>query len=204
MHILKQLQQGAKLDSEEYVKGTHGYEPVIVLDVKGQKVFKRIFHPRDYKGADFAVSKIRKDGSFGFSVVQVKRNHGNQQFTLIENKYTHEITQLVEFSKWSSGCYLLIDETTNPPTDCFVTSQELIAIIEFNTGRNFPFNSMPKIDIPNADVRKYYRGTRIFYEAFYTCWRGATLKPGAFVDAALEYVDKTDRALVELFVKGEL
>jgi hypothetical protein len=200
-HILKQLKQGATLGEEDYLKGKHGYEPVIVLKAKGKRILKRIFHPLDYKGADFAVSKTRKDGSFGFSVIQVKRNHGNQSYTLSENSSTKEITQLKVFSKWRSGYYLMVDETTNPPTDCFITCRELIGLIESSSGKRFPFDGLTRVNILNADVKKYCRGTRVFYEAFYSCWRGATLKTDKFVQRAFEYVDETNRALVELLAE---
>lgn len=200
-HILKQLKQGAKYSGEGYLKGNHGYEPVTVLEANQQTIVKRIFHPKDYKGADFAVSKIRNDGSFGVTVVQVKRNHGNSNFTLTESNNTKELTQLQNFSQWRSGYYLMIDETTNPPVSCFVTTGELISIISSIASQSPPFTNLKKVDIPNSQIHKYCRGSRVFYKAFYDCYRGATIDADAFAKIAFDYVNENNRALVELLLK---
>jgi hypothetical protein len=199
-HILNQLREGAKLLKEERLKGKTGYERVIVLEANGRLVAKRIFHPRDYKGVDFAISKIRDDGLMGISVIQVKRNHGKPNFTLTEDKNTKELNQLRTFSQWPSSYYLMVDESVNPPNDIFITTSEIISLISSLTGNSFPFTNLTKVDIPNSQIMKYARGSRIFYKSFYDCRRGAKTIQKEFVNKAISHVKTSDRALVELFV----
>lgn len=127
--ILKQIKEGAKLKEIRHLEGEHGYEPITFLEVRGLKIAKRIFHPRDIAGVDFVVSKLDPSGFIGTSVVQVKRNHGKPFFTLVENKHTRELTQLKKFRKWRSSYYLMVDETSKPPLDCFVLTSGLVSMI---------------------------------------------------------------------------
>jgi hypothetical protein len=202
-HILKQIREGAKLHPDHYIKGKHGYEPVTVLEASGKKIAKRIFHPKDVKGVDFLISKLARPGYIGLSVVQVKRNHGTGFFTLVENSKTKELTQLRNFSQWSSGYYLMIDETNKPPQDCFVLTSELISMIQTITGQNVLYGSLSRVDIPNHLVHKYSRGSHVFYKAFYDCRRGAQIKIDKYLENASEYVSQTMRSLVELLIQSE-
>ena len=201
-HVLKQIQQGAILKDVKNLEGKRGYEPIIILEAKGKKIAKRIFHPLDIKGADFAISKELKPGSLGITAVQVKRNHKQSSFTFREDDKTKELTQLRKFREWQSGYYLMIDETTNPPLDCFVRTSELVSIIESISGKNVLHNNnLKRVNVPNYIVHQYCRGSRVFYEAFYACRRGATIKIDNFLTAADSYVLETNRSLVELFVQ---
>lgn len=202
-HILKQIKEGAKFRDIDYLEGKRGYEPVIVLEAGRKKIVKRIFHPKDVTGADFLISKLDKPGYIGVSAVQVKRNHGRNFFTFIEGDKTRELTQLRNFSQWSSGYYLMIDETSKPPVDCFVLTSELVSMIQTVTGQNVLYRNLTRVDIPNQLVHKYSRGSRVFYKAFYDCRRGAWIETSAYLKDASDYVSKTMRSLVEIFVQSE-
>jgi len=200
--ILKQIKEGAEFRDIKHLEGEHGYEEIVVLQVGGL-VAKRIFHPRDVAGVDFAVSKLGATGLIGTSVVQVKRNHGKNVFTLIESGKTRELTQLRKLRRWPSSYYLMVDETSKPPLDCFVLTAELVSIIQTITGRKISDKNLHRVNIPNESVHKCCRGTHMFYKAFYECRRGSWNKMSVFQEKALEYVSETMRALVEVLVKSK-
>jgi len=201
--VLKQIKEGAGFKEIRHLKGEHGYEEIIVLEVRGSPVAKRIFHPRDINGVDFAVSKLGAAGQIGTSVVQVKRNHGKSAFTLVESNKTRELTQLRKFRKWPSSYYLMVDETGKSPLDCFILTSELVSMIQTITGCMILDKNLHRVSIPNEIVHKYCRGTHMFYKAFYDCRRGSWTKMSIFEEKAFEYVSETARALVEILVKDK-
>jgi len=201
--ILKQIKEGAEFREIRHLEGEHGYEEIVVLEARGLTIAKRIFHPRDVAGVDFAVSKLDPAGQIGTSVVQVKRNRGKPAFTLVENSKTHELTQLRKIRKWRSSYYLMVDETNKPPLDCFVLTSELVFMIQTITGRKISDRSLRRVNIPNKTVHKYCRGTHMFYKSFYDCRRGSWTKMSVFQEKAVEYVSETMRALVEVLVTGK-
>lgn len=174
-----------------------------MLEVRGSPVAKRIFHPRDINGVDFAVSKLGTAGHIGTSVVQVKRNRGEPTFTLVESSKTRELTQLRKFRKWPSSYYLMVDETGKSPLDCFVLASELVFMIQTITRRTILDKNLIRVSIPNEIVHNYCRGTNVFYKAFYDCRRGSWTKMSVFEEKAVAYVSETTRALVELLVKDQ-
>jgi len=200
--IIRQIKEGARVEESEYLKGEHGYEEITILEVNGLRVAKRIFHPRDLRGVDFAVSKLDED-SIATSVVQVKRNHGKQFFMLEERKGVRELTQLRNLRRWPSSYYLMIDETTDPPINCFVLSSEIASMIYSLTGYYISNRNLTSVKIPNNLVHRYCRGTRIFYKQFYDCRRGSWRKIEEFIESASEYTSETLRALVEILVRAK-
>ena len=62
-----------------------------------------------------------------------------------------------------------------------------------------PLKNVKRVNVPNTTLRKYARGSHIFYDAFYKCRRGSRIYHDAFLTDSLDYVDQTSRALVEIF-----
>lgn len=79
-HLMRQIELGAKKKPEEYLKGSRGYEPVMVYQKSGLTIKKRLYHPKDAYGVDFALTKYKKGRKVGVTVVQVKRNHARARF----------------------------------------------------------------------------------------------------------------------------
>jgi len=200
-HIFKQVREGwAEIKNPDYIRSKEGYEVVTTVEAKGILIKKRIFHPRDFKGADFALSKRYRDGSFGVTVVQVKRNHAKNNFTFVETKNTKEITQLRNmYNYWGSSYYLLIDEIINPPNDMFIRTKDLCSIIRNITSTSL--RNVTRVNVPNTTVRNYARGSYVFYDAFYKCRRGSRITFDAFSTDSLDYVNQTSRALVEILAQ---
>jgi hypothetical protein len=133
----------------------------------------------------------------GVTAVQVKRNHGNTFFEF----QARELTQLEQFLKyWGSGYYLLIDETSNPPSNCFVSTSELLRTIVKITNNPYILKSPKRILIPNENIRMYCRGLKLFYDVFYSCSRGEKMPPDTFFNKVREYVKRAYRIVIELLL----
>lgn len=197
-HLMKQVEFGAKKKPEEYLKGPRGYEPVIVFEKSKLTIKKRLFHPRDAHGVDFALTKYTKGGkTLGVTAVQVKRNRGNTFFEFRKR----ELTQLKHFLEfWGSGYYLFVDETTNPPSNCFLHTSELLTIIVKITKNRNILKSPKRVLIPNDDIRGYCRGLRHFYKFFYSCSRGEKMAPKKLLKNVREYAKKAYRIVIELLL----
>lgn len=141
-------------------------------------------------GADFVLQKKMNLRTVGVTAVQVKRNRGKGYFEF-EKRDIDQLQRLADFCR--SSYYLMVDESVSPPIDYFLTVYEVRKVISNTTGR-------PPIKIPNSEVRKYCRGTNIFYDAFYKCLRGATYPVRYYLDSAWQYTLSTRRVLVELSV----
>jgi len=194
--VIKQIREAESIPSETYLKGKTGIEPVWTFKKSGVTVSKRIFHPghgEHLTGADFVLSK-KKIFTIGVSAVQTKRNGGKKYFEFGQRDFN----QLKKFSlHWRSAYYLMVDETYTPPLDCFITVDELKRLILNQT--------TPPIKIPNSEVRKYCRGSNLFYDAFYGCWRGSDYTDDELLNIAFNYVKLTKRVLVELWgQKGKI
>lgn len=139
-------------------------------------------------GADFVLEKRISSDMVGITAVQTKRNHGEDHFCFSNR----ELRQLDKFSNFCySAYYLMVDETTNPPTDCFIRIDELKKIIA-------DISRTPSVKISNPKVRKYCRDSNMFYEAFYNCQRGSKCEIDEFISSAFNYVRLTNRVLVGL------
>lgn len=198
--IFRQIEEGAEFKEIDYLEGDRGYEPVITLEASGITIAKRIFHPRNGPtGADFAISKLELPRHIGISVVQVKRNHGKQSFSLVEDKSKHEIDQLRRLHRsFGSSYYLMIDETRRPPAECFVMTSELVSIINEITGRSVLYQDIKRVSIPNDTIQRYCRSTRMFYRPFYACRRGSRKRIADFMKTASEYSFEAKRLLIEI------
>lgn len=196
-HIMKQIQLGARKKPDERLKGERGYETVFVFERRGLEIRKRLFHPRDFNGVDFALTKYAKHSHafLGVTAVQVKRNRGKTAFEFEER----EIRQLKLFlDYWGSGYYLFVDETASPPSFCFVRTSELSKIIVNMTNNPKILDSPRRVIIPNHAARRYCRGSKLFYDYFYNCSRGQKISRKTFYDRAKEYTNEALRILVEL------
>ena len=199
-HLMKQIEFGAKKKPDEYLEGERGYEPVIVFERSGLAIKKRLFHPKDAYGVDFTITKYTKGKFLGVTAVQVKRNRGNTFFEFRKR----DITQLKHFLEyWGSGYYLFVDETTSPPSFCFVRTSELFDIIVKITNNPKILDSPTRVVIPNHDVRGYCRGLKLFYDLFYSCSRGEKMLQKTFFEKAKEYANKALRIVIELFIVRE-
>ena len=58
--------------------------------------------------------------------------------------------------------------------------------------------------ISNNLIRQYCRGTNVFYDAFYRCRRSSKTEEEDLVSNIEDYVEESDRAVVELLVKNKL
>jgi len=196
-HLMKQIEFGAKKKPEEYLESPRGYEPVIVYEKSGLTIKKRLFHPKDAYGVDFMLTKSAKGKVLGVTAVQVKRNHGNTFFEFQER----ELSQLQHFLEyWGSGYYLFIDETSNPPSNCFVSTSELLHTIVEITNNPHILKSPKRVLIPNENIRMYCRGLKLFYDFFYSCSRGEKMLPNKFLKRVTEYAKEAYRIVVELFM----
>ena len=199
-HLMKQIEFEAKKKPDEYLEGERGYEPVIVFERRGLSIKKRLFHPRDAYGADFVITKKIKGKFLGATAVQVKRNRRKTFFEFQKR----EIIQLRNFLQyWGSGYYLFVDETTSPPSYCFVRTSELLDIIIRITNDPKILSSPRHVSIPNHDVRKYCRGLKLFYDLFYSCSRGEKIARKTFFAKAKEYAREALRIVIELFIGHE-
>lgn len=191
-HVFDQVNDFDRSKTEYYQK-ENKQEPIWTFERKNLTVHKRIFHPgqgEHVTGADFVLYKnVSSPGKVGITAVQVKRNRGQRYFGFSKR----EIDQLLRLLKFCKSSYfLLIDETTKPPTDCFVSVKDLMILILSNFG--------PKvIKIPNADIKKYCIGSKSFYNLFYNCTRGSKKNSKDYLKLAIEYIHETKRVLVELF-----
>ena len=196
-HLMKQIEFGAKKKPEEYLESPRGYEPVMVYEKSGLTVKKRLFHPKDAYGVDFTLTKYKKGDFLGVTAVQVKRNHRNTFFEF-RNRELAQLKNFLEY--WGSGYYLFIDETSNPPANCFVSASELHGIIIEATNNPHILKSPKRVVIPNNDIRMYCRGLKLFYDFFYSCSRGQKMPPEAFVERVREYANKVYKIVVELLL----
>jgi len=196
-HLMKQIEFGAKKKTEEYLESPKGYEPVMVYEKSGLTIKKRLFHPKDAHGVDFVLTKYTEEKILGVTAVQVKRNHGNNFFEFQER----ELKQLEHFLEyWGSGYYLFIDETSNPPSNCFVTTSELLHTIIEITNNPHILKSPKRVLIPNENIRMYCRGLKLFYDFFYSCSRGEKMSPNKFLKKVTEYAKKAYRLVIELLL----
>lgn len=196
-HLMKQIEFGAKKKPEEYLESPRGYEPVIVYEKSGLTVKKRLFHPKDAHGVDFTLTKYTNGNVLGVTAVQVKRNRGNAFFEFQKR----ELAQLKHFLEyWGSGYYLFIDETSNPPSSCFVSISELLRTIKKITNNPHILKSPKRVVIPNEDIKMYCRGLKLFYDFFYRCSRGEKMPPATFLEKVGEYAKRACRIVVELLM----
>ena len=173
----------------ERIKGKHGFENVIVVEGKGVTIYKRLFHTSSAEkinGVDFVFTKMKRSRLYELAV-QVKRNHNHKSFGFDSRDHK----QLEKFSKYFPyGYYLFVDETGSDPTYCFLRISELKKILE-EIGN--------KQSISNNLIKKYCRGSVIFYESFYRCRRGSKPKQKLpFIEKTKQYVEETERVVVEL------
>lgn len=196
-HIVKQIELGAKKKPDEYIEADKGYEPVFVFEKGGLDIKKRVFHPRDARGVDFVMTKYVSGKSLGVTAIQVKRNRGKAFFEFTKR----DLTQLRKFlNYWGSGYYLLVDETSQSPTYCFVTTAELFKVI-LNVSKDPRILIAPKrVAIPNQDVMGYCRGLNLFYNLFYSCSRGQKMPKKDFATRVSEYAKKALRTVVEILI----
>ena len=180
-HILRQVRDPGTVSSRtEWLDGERGLEPVTVIERRGITVFKRIFHPgkaEKLTGVDIAIEKVRED-RLGATTVQVKRNRGENFFVFTER----DLEQLDMFTRsFSSAYYLMIDETMKPPNECFLNVWEVRNLVGRRRDRS--------VRIGNFDVRRFCRGTDLFYHEFYTCRRGSCVREPDYSSEVLGYVD---------------
>jgi len=192
--VIKQIRETKNVPEETYLKGKTGLEPVWTFEKSGVRVSKRIFHPgraERFTGADFFLSKKKTLKTVGITAVQTKRNRGKQFFKFEQR----DLDQLDKFSQsWRSAYYLMVDETVTPPSDCFITVYELKRLTAWN-------QTTPPIKIPNSEVRRFCRGSNLFYNAFYRCQRGSEYNEEELMTVAFNYAKLTKRVLVELLVE---
>lgn len=176
---------------ESISPGKTGQEPIWVFKRKGIEVYKRLFHPgrgERITGADFALFKEVPPLKIGATAVQVKRNRRRSFFEFAKR----DLKQLATFANsWGSTYYLMVDETNQPPLDCFITTHELYTLIG-------QINTPPPVKIPNHSVRRYCRGSNLFYDLFYRCNRGSKYIPKELSALAMSYILKTKRVVIEL------
>ncbi len=187
--VINQVSEAGRLRTG-FLRGGAGLEPIWTFEKNGVEVSKRVFHPGKGEhaiGADFMISKKVTPGLTGITLVQVKRNRGNQYYEFRQR----DLDQFHWFSRWwGSAYYMMVDETIVPPADCFLTVWEI---------ENLLGNPPRPSQVSNVDVRRSCRGPNVFYGAFYSCWRGSRLGERLVINRALSYTSETKRILLELF-----
>ncbi len=158
-------------------------------------MFKRVFHlgPTEaVTGADFVLEKLSPNASMlGATAVQVKRNRRQPWFEFT----SRDFVQLDRFEEtFGSPYYLTVDETLNPPGECFLHAREVKEL----TGSPNPIRS---VRITNADVRRFCRGIDIFYREFYSSRRGAWTSQVEYDNLVSSYVKLMKRVVIDLIAK---
>ncbi|WXG43844.1 MAG: hypothetical protein WED04_07395 [Promethearchaeati archaeon SRVP18_Atabeyarchaeia-1] len=207
-HIFRQvIIQAAQIGTvprQDYLQGDAGLEPIWKFETSGVTVSKRIFHPgrgERLTGADFFISKEVSRVTRGVTAVQTKRNRAKDFFEFGER----DINQLARFRQyWRSAYYLMVDENVKPPLDCFLMVSEIEELLARSSGETYP--GRPRhhsgvsqiLRIPNSEVRQCCRGSRVFYEPFYSCRRGSQCDRDRVSQLALRYAEESNRIVIEL------
>ena len=193
-HVTKQISDPRTISHKtEYLEGRKGLEPITVIEHKDLTVYKRIFHPGPGEwvtGADFVLEKMRKGTALGITAIQVKRNHGRKSFDFAPR----EFRQLSRFEQtFGSAYYLMIDETISPPGECFIRTNELRSLVGYSDAST--------VQITNFDVRRFCRGSDLFYGEFYSCRRGAWSSQAIYDTITSMYAKMERRAVVDIMTK---
>lgn len=193
-HVVTQVWGSDSKPSTEHIKGKGGYESIWTFEKNGKKIIKRVFHPgggEHFTGADFIVTKEISKREIGVTAIQVKRNRGKKSF-IFNKKNLAQMRKFKDF--WSSAYYLMVDETVAPPLGCFLRVNELVSLMKGSQSSKYA-------NVSNDDVRKYCRGTNIFYEMFYACNRGSIYSIRELTKDAVDYSSEASRVLIELMVR---
>lgn len=175
----------------EMLRGPNGFEPIITIKGKGIIIQKRIFHTSNAEtvtGADFILTKRKGSKQFELAI-QVKRNRRKPSFEF----NSRDSEQLNRFASYFPfGYYMFVDEMGDMPQYCFVTVREIKKILN---------KIGDKKSIPNSEIKEYCRGAKMFYDSFYLCRRGSRINESFFVSNIKEYVDESNRIIIELFAE---
>jgi len=190
--IYEQIQK-ADRHKKDYIPSEKGQEEIWIFERRGVRVYKRVFHPGPGEGpvgVDFVLYKMKSPSKVGATAVQVKRNK-NKPFFEFARRDLDQLDKLAQ--SWRSAYYLMVDETSQPPLHCFLTVNELYNLIGPN--------KKSYVRIPNTGIRKYCRGSNLFYDLFFRCNRGSLYFPEEYSMQVINYASQTKRVVVEISTK---